>query len=106
MLGNHNQDGKTEWSYLEARPHAWKRELFIKGTRIRAGVVYSSMIANHRTRDETARAWNLPTEAIEEIVSYCQANWPLIAAEIEREREHMEKEGTAREPSVAAGRGL
>lgn len=90
------------WQYLESRPHPWKRELFVKGQRVRAGVIYSSMIANHRTQRETARAWNLPLEVIEEVVRYCEANWPLISRENERERESAERSGTSLEPPVAA----
>ena len=92
----------SEWVYLESRPHAWKRELFLKGTRVRAGVIYSSMIANHLTREETAADWNLPPKAIDEIISYCEQNWPLIAEEVTRERRSAEAAGVCLEPPVAS----
>src|SRR5437016_10747491 len=89
-----------EWTFLEQRPHVWKRELCLKGRRVRAGVVYSSMVANHRTREETATAWNLPLEAINEVVRYCEANRALIAAENQREKLVAETAGSLLEPPI------
>ncbi len=40
---------KTQWQYLEQRPHPWRKQLYIKGKRIKASVIYSDLIANNET---------------------------------------------------------
>lgn len=38
--------GSPRWTYLVERPHAWKRQLFIKGRRLTAAQVWLDMQAN------------------------------------------------------------
>ena len=90
-----------DWTYLESRPHAWKRELWVKGRRVRAGVVYSSMVANSRTPEQTSAAYDLPIEAVQEIIRYCKANWPQIAEENRREQAAAGVESGGEPPAIA-----
>lgn len=74
------------WKYLTPRPHAWKRQLFVKGRRLTAANVWYDMQANDMSSTEAAENWDLPLEAIEEIDRYCQSNQALIAMEADEER--------------------
>ncbi len=59
-----NNSAKTQWQYLEHRPHPWRQQLYIKGKRIKASVIYSDMIVNNETPAEAAENWDLPLAAI------------------------------------------
>ena len=63
-----NKTSKTQWQYLEPRPHPWRKQLDIKGKRIKASVIYSDMIVNNETASEAAENWDLPLAAIAEII--------------------------------------
>ena len=89
---------KTQWRYLEKRPHSWRQQLYITGTRIKASVIYSDMIANQETPQETAENWDLPLAVIEEVIEYCQTHQALLNAEAAEER-RIVLEGVTIEPS-------
>lgn len=74
-----------EWKYLAPRPESWKRQLFVKGRRLTAANVWFDMYANKQTPQEAAENWNLPLEAIEEIIRYCEANEDVIGREADQE---------------------
>ena len=69
------------WTWLVARPHAWRRQLSIKGRRMSAGQLVDQMAANHWTPEETARQFDLPVEAVLEAGRYVDAQPELIEAE-------------------------
>lgn len=94
-----NQTSKTQWQYLETRPHTWRKQLYIKGKRIKASVIYSDMIANNETTAEASENWDLPLDAIQEIIEYCQTYQELLEQEAAKER-HIVLEGVTIEPSV------
>jgi hypothetical protein len=74
-----------QWKYLTPRPHSWKRQLYVKGRRLTAANVWYDMQANRMTPEEGAENWELPLEAIDEIINYCEANRDLIAMEADEE---------------------
>ena len=76
----------TAWRYLAPRSHSWKRQLFLKGRRLTAANVWYDMLANQMTPEEAADNWDLPLEAIEEIVRYCEENRDLIGMEADEEK--------------------
>jgi uncharacterized protein (DUF433 family) len=83
-----------EWVYLAPNPKSAYRQLFIKGTRIRAEVVYRLSLGREpMTPAEIAADYGLPLEAIEEAIAYCTANPPEIAADRAQERRVMEATG-------------
>ena len=88
------------WRYLTERPHAWKRQLFIKGRRMTAANVWFDMRANERSLAETAENWDLPLDAVDEIVRYCEANRELIGMEADEEK-HILSETEATPPLVS-----
>ena len=83
------------WNYLTSRPHSWKRQLYIKGRRLTAANVWYDMLANKRDFKETAENWELPVEAVMEIVRYCEANRELIGMDAEEEKRLMEDQGVS-----------
>lgn len=84
---------QDERVYLVARPHSWRRQLYVKGRRLRASSVWSDMITNGMSIDEAADDWDLPVEAVEEIISYCEANRELLEMESDEERRFLESRG-------------
>ena len=81
------------WKYLVPRPHSWKRQLFIKGRRMTAANVWYDMLANARSIEETAENWDLPVEAVEEIVRYCETDRELIGMEADEEKRLLLEKG-------------
>ena len=66
------------WKYLEPNPRSLYRQLFIKGTRIRARIVYGMTMSAEApmTPAEIATDYELPVEAMQEAIAYCQTNPP------------------------------
>jgi len=78
---------KTEKQYqhLEPRPGSNYRQFFLKGRRIRAGVVDEVIHGpDPRSAEEFAREYQVPLEAVLEALDYVAANRTLI----EQERDH------------------
>ncbi len=94
-----NKTSKTQWQYLETRPHPWRKQLYVKGKRIKASVIYSDMMVNNETVSEAAENWDLPLAAIVEIIEYCQSHQELLEKEAAKER-RIVLEGVTIEPSV------
>jgi len=86
------------WKYLAERPHAWKRQLYIKGRRQSAANVWYDMLANNQTIAEAAKDWDLPEEAVQEIVIYCEANRALIGMEADEDKRLLLEHGIKLEP--------
>ena len=62
--------------------------------------MWSDMLVNKDTIEETAYNWDLPVDAIEEVISYCQTHQELLAQEAESEGHYLEKRGILLEPKV------
>ncbi len=85
--------GAETWKYLVARPHPWRRQLHVKGRRLSASTVCRDMQANGMSTAQAAHNWDLPEEAIEEILRYCQVHQGLLALEAEEEKVQLESRG-------------
>ena len=92
----------NKWQYLEKRSHSWRKQLYIKGKRIKADVISSDMIVNPETPEEAAENWDLPLAAIEEVIKYCQINQELLKQEAREERRII-LEGVKVEPKITHG---
>jgi uncharacterized protein (DUF433 family) len=90
----------NQWQYLESRPHPWRKQLYIKGRRVKASVIYSDMIVNHETPSEAAINWDLPLAAISEAIEYCSTHQQLLKLEAIEERRRLEDKGVILEPPV------
>lgn len=93
-----NQPIKTQWQYLEERFDSWRKQLYVKGKKIKASVIYSDIVVNEMTEADAVYNWDLPLEAIQEIVEYCQTHQELLRQEAQQGRELLEKAGVAIEP--------
>jgi hypothetical protein len=87
------------WRWLVARPHPWRRQLWVKGRRLLASQIWNDMRANALTAEQVAEDLDLPVEAVDEIVRYCEANAALIALEADEERQQLGDAGVALAPS-------
>lgn len=86
------------YQYLEPRQGSYYRQLFVKGTRIRAEILYSLTIPSAEdgevyTPEEVAAAYGLPLEAVQEAIDYCRSNPPEIALDRAREDRLIEASG-------------
>lgn len=80
---------RERWTYLVARPHPWRRQLYVKGRRMLASTVWADMRANSMSVEEAADNWDLPVEAVQEIVRYCEAERVLLRMEAEEEEKRL-----------------
>ena len=93
--------GEMGWKYLVPRPHAWRRQLYVKGRRLSAFAVWMDMLENEMTPEQTAGNWDLPMEAVTEIIRYCESNRELLEMEAAEERRHLLEGGVQLEPPTA-----
>ena len=86
---------KRQWAYLAANPQSAYRQLFVKGTRIRARVLYGLFMSEEepRTPAEIAKAYSLPVDAVKEAIAYCEGKPKEIEEDFRREEALMEATG-------------
>jgi uncharacterized protein (DUF433 family) len=84
----------TQYQHLEPRPGSNYRQLFLKGRRIRAAVVYESIYGpDPRTPEEFAEDFMVPLEAVLEAIEYVNQNMTLIQQERDREAARLRARG-------------
>ena len=90
-----NPSTSTTWQNLAPNPNSCYKQLFVKGTRIRARVLYGMFMSANEpmTPEEIAAEFKLPLEAVKEAIAYCQSNPPEIAQDFEREERLMYASG-------------
>src|SRR5438876_11615683 len=80
-----SNENPSSWKYLAPKPGSHYRQLFIKGTRIAARVLYGYFMPGEdwpgRTAEEIAEGFNLPLEAVGEAIAYCQSDPPEIGVD-------------------------
>ncbi len=91
---------KTQWQYLEKRPHPWRQQLYFKGRRLKAFDVWMDMMVNEETPEEAADNWDLPLAAVLEAIEYCQTHQELLRREASSERRRLEEKGISLEPQI------
>ena len=89
------------WKYLVQIPHPWKKQLYVKGRKLPAAAVWTGMMVNKLSREEAADNWELPPDAIDEIVEYCDANKDLLQMEAAEEGRRLAQKGIKIEPELA-----
>lgn len=90
---------ESRYRYLTWLPHPWRKQLSIKGRRITAGQLISSMEANDWTIEETAAQFDLDPLAVVECADYVSRNHALIEAEAAEERRRSEASTTHHAPA-------
>ena len=84
----------TAYVHLAPNPKSAYRQLFIKGTRIRARVLYGLYACQEpMTPEEIASDYGLPVEAVREAIAYCESNPPELLEDYAREEALMEATG-------------
>lgn len=84
----------THYKYLGPNPKSSYRQLFVKGTRIRARVVYGLFACDEPMAiDEIAADLKLPVDAVKEAIAYCESNPPELLADYVREEALVEASG-------------
>ncbi|OKH20167.1 hypothetical protein NIES593_19975 [Hydrococcus rivularis NIES-593] len=91
---------KTQWQYLESRPDSWRRQLYLKGRKLRAHTVWADMIVNEMSPEEVADSKDLPLAAVIEAIKYCETHQELLKKEAEEERRFLEEKGVILEPKI------
>ena len=73
---------RREWKYLAPNPKSAYKQLFVRGTRIRAEVLYGMLVdgdpPDPTTPEQIAADMNLPVEAVREAIAYCEADPPEV----------------------------
>jgi uncharacterized protein (DUF433 family) len=87
MKSNNHQT----WKYLEPHPKSFYKQLFVKGTRIRAEILFGWTVdgSEPMTPEEVADSYGLPLEAVQEAIAYCQSDPPEMAEDLAKEKAHM-----------------
>jgi len=91
-------DFPARWRYLVPRPHAWRRQLAIKGRNMTVGQLVSTVVANRLTPEQASEDFGLPVEAINEALAYYAENKELIQLEAAEERRWLAGRGFTLEP--------
>jgi uncharacterized protein (DUF433 family) len=87
----------TQYQHLEPRPGSSYRQLFLKGRRIRAAVVYEAVHGpDPYTPEEFAREYGVPLEVVREALDYVVDNLPVIEAERDHEAADVRARGLDR----------
>jgi uncharacterized protein (DUF433 family) len=80
------------YQYLERRPGSAYRQLFVKGVKIRALVLYSQTVGEDaRTPEQVAQDYHLPLEAVQEAIDYCIRNPDVLQVDYDRETVKLNK---------------
>lgn len=77
----------TQYKFLERKPNSNYKQLFVKGTRIMARILYGQYMSEEepRTVEEIATDYNLPIEAVREAIAYCDTDPIEIREDFARE---------------------
>jgi uncharacterized protein (DUF433 family) len=90
---------QTEYKYLEPRPGSNYRQLFVKGRKIRAEILYRLTVNSEpQTPEQVAEDYGLPVEAVREAIDYSLHNEELLRKEREQELEYIRTHGLDRPP--------
>src|SRR5262249_49968895 len=86
-----------QWKYLAHNPKSSYKQLFVKGTRIRAEILYGMTVdgpgEDRLTPAQVAEEYNLPVEAVLEAIAYCDADPAEVREDHAREEALMEATG-------------
>lgn len=71
--------------YLVARPHPWRRQLYLKGRNMTVGQLVATIKANHLSPEEAAEDMDLPLEQVCEVLAYYDLHRDLVDMELREE---------------------
>jgi uncharacterized protein (DUF433 family) len=96
------------WKHLAPNPKSHYKQLFIKGTRIRAEVIFGWTVDGSEpvTPEAVAEGYGLPLEAVLEAIAYCQSRPAEVEQDRRREESRMKATGMAEPDYVGQPRIL
>src|SRR5205823_1569426 len=75
-----------EYKHLEHRPASYYQQLFLKGRKIRAEILYRLTIGDEpRTPEQVAEDYDLPLQAVQEAIHYCVHHPDVLRQDHDRE---------------------
>jgi len=85
----------TEYEFLAPNPRSAYKQLFVKGTRIRARVLYGYFMCEEDpwTPEQIAENYGLPVEAVKDAIAYCESNPPELEEDYRQEEALVEASG-------------
>ena len=94
----------NHYQHLERRPGSNYKQLFVKGRRIRAEVLYRQTVGEDaRSPAEVARDYEVPLEVVQEAVDYCLQNQDVLREDRERESANIVADEQRHPPVVPPG---
>lgn len=72
---------EAAYTYLVARPHAWRKQLFLKGLRLTVSQLVGAMRENGWSAEQAADEFDLPAAAVHEAQDYAALHADLLKAE-------------------------
>lgn len=94
---------ETMYTYLEPRVGSRYRQLFLRGRKLRAEVLYRATIGPEaRTPHEVADDFGVPLKAVHEAIRYCHANEDLLRQERDEVLADLHARGLDKLPIVLA----
>jgi uncharacterized protein (DUF433 family) len=75
----------NDYRYLVARPHSWRRQLYLKGRNMTVGQVIATMQANTLSPEEAAEDMDLPVAQVREALAYYDLHRDLVDLELREE---------------------
>ena len=91
----------TTYRFLEPWPGSPYRQLFVRGRKLRAEILYRATIGPEpRTLEEVAHDYNVPVEAVEEAIHYCRHHEEVLHQEREAVRVDIRARGLDKPPFV------
>lgn len=96
----------NQYKHLERRLSSNYKQLFVKGLRIRAEVLFGQTVGEDaRSPEEVARDYDLPVEIVHEAMDYCLKNAAVLSEDHERELANLRAD-EMKIPSVIPPRNL
>jgi uncharacterized protein (DUF433 family) len=84
----------TTYRYLEPHVGSGYKQLFVKGTKFRASIIYSAAYRrgdeDDRTPEQVAEDYGIPVEAVYEAIRYCESKPVEVAYDVRRQDLMME----------------
>lgn len=61
---------QNAYAYLVARPHSWRKQLYLQGRNMTVGQLVATMRANKLSPEEAADDLSLPIAQVQEALAY------------------------------------
>jgi len=97
------QTDQPGYEHLEARPHPWRRQIYLRGRNMTVGQLVATMNANKLSPEEAAEDMDLPLAQVQEALAYHETNRDLVNTELREERHYLQDKGYLIEPPPVSG---